>query len=194
MVRIRWPGGLWIGAALFLLSTIGCSEDVTVDQDLSSLIASLGSPQETVRVEAAEGLGLLDPDATRAAALALVGACGDESEAVREAAVGALEEMGPPDIGVLDGLTVLLASGDADPGYWAATLIGRLGPDATSAVPGLIMALETSPHQTVRQRAAWALGKIGTGAGSAAEALRIVAGGDDRRLARLAERALSQIE
>ncbi len=165
-----------------------------MDQDVSSLMAALGSPEETARAEAAERLSQLDPDEIRAAALILVEACGDDSEAVREAAVGALEEMGPPDPEVLDGLTALLADAGADTGYWAATLIGRLGPDATAAVPGLVTALETSPHQNGRQRAAWALGKIGPGAAAAKAPLQKAAAGDDPRLSRLAERALGLIE
>ena len=165
-----------------------------MDQDVSSLMSGLGSPQETTRANAAEKLSQLDPDQMRSAALILVEACGDESEEVREAAVGALEEMGPPDPQVLDGLTALLADEKADIAYWAATLIGRLGPDGAASVPALTTALEKSPHQNVRQRAARALGKIGPGAASAKDALQTAADGDDPRLARLAERALGGIE
>lgn len=193
MVRTLWVGALLIGATLILLPTIGCSEAATMDHDLSNLMAALGSPRETARAEAAEKLSQLDPDEMRAAALVLVEACGDESEAVREASVSALEEMGPPDPEVLDGLTALMADANADAGYWAATLIGRLGPDATAAVPALIAAVENSPHQNVRQRAAWALGKIGPDARAATDALQRAAAGDDPRMARLAERALGQI-
>jgi HEAT repeat protein len=164
-----------------------------MDQDISSLMAGLGSPEETTRAEAAEKLSQLDPAELQAAALVLVEACGDESEAVREAAVGALEEMGTPDSELLDGLVALLADEKADVAYWAATLIGRLEPEASAAVPALIEALENSPHQNVRQRAAWALGKIGPAAVAAAGSLRAAAGGDDPRLARLAERALGEI-
>lgn len=165
-----------------------------MDHDVSSLMAALGSPQETARAEAAEKLSQLDPEETRAAALVLVEACGDESEAVREAAVGALEEMGPPDPEVLDGLTSLLGDTKPDVAYWAATLIGRLGPDGAASVPALIATLEDSPHQNVRQRAARALGKIGPGAGAAKDSLQKAAAGEDPRLARLAERALGAIE
>ena len=164
-----------------------------MDQDVSTLMAALGSPQETARADAAERLSQLDPAQMRGAALVLVEACGDESEAVREAAVGALEEMGPPDSEVLDGLTALLAGPSADVAYWAATLIGRLGSNGAAAVPALIGALENSAHQNVRQRVARALGKIGPGAVAAKDALQRAAEGDDPRLARLAERALGMI-
>ena len=165
-----------------------------MNQDVSSLIAALGSPEETKRAEAAERLSRLDPEEVRAAALVLADACSDESEAVREAATGALEEMGPPAIDTLDGLVTLLAATQADTGYWAATLLGRLGGDAAAAVPALTATLQSSPHQNVRQRAAWALGKIGPEARVAIDALRKAATEVDPRLARLASRAISQIE
>ncbi len=164
-----------------------------MDQDLSRLMASLGSPQETARAEAAEKLSQLDPAEMRGSALILVKACGDPSEAVREAAANVLEEMGPPDPDLVDGLTALVAADNADVAYWAATLIGRLGPDATAAVPALSSVLEHSGYLNVRQRAAWALGKIGPGAAAATDTLRAAAAGNDPRLARLAEQALGEI-
>jgi HEAT repeat protein len=194
MIHTRWLGGLWLAVSLIVPFSLGCSEAATMDQDVSSLMTALGSPQETARAEAAEKLSLLDPEKVRAAALVLVEACGDESEAVREAAVGALEEMGPPDPEVLDGLTALLANTNADVAYWAATLIGRLGPDGAASVSALIATMEESPHQNVRQRVARVLGKIGPGAARAKDPLQKAVAGDDPRLARLAERALGEIE
>ncbi len=164
-----------------------------MDQDLPSLIAALGSPRETARAEAAERLSQMDPAEIRRAALVLVEASGAPSEAVREAAVGALEGMGPPDLELLDRLTSLLTDEKAEVAYWAATLIGRLGADAAAAVPALTAALQNSPHQNVRQRAAWALGAIGPGAAPATDALRAAVSGDDPRLARLAQGALAVI-
>ncbi len=165
-----------------------------MDQDIASLMAALGSPQETARAEAAERLSQVEPAEMRAAALVLVEACGDESEAVREAAASALEELGVPSPEQLEGLIGLLTGDKADVAYWAATLIGRLGPDAAAAVPALVEALQGSPYQNVRQRAAWALGKIGPGAAAAREALRAAAASEDPRLARLAEGAIGQLE
>ncbi len=164
-----------------------------MDQDVSSLIAALGSPQETARAEAAEKLSQVDPHELRAAATVLVEACGDDSEAVREAAVGALEEMGPPDLGLLAALIELLGSEKADVAYWAATLIGRLESEGAAAVPALASAVQDSSHQNVRQRAVKALGNIGPGAAAAKDALTNAASGEDPRLARLAQRALEQI-
>ncbi len=127
------------------------------------------------------------------AAVPLVQACGDQDEEVRGWAVTALEELGPPPVADLAALASLLADQNADVGYWAATLLGRLGEDAAPAVPALASALSGSKHSSVRQRAAWALDKLGPPATGALDALRQAADDDDLRLARLAGRAIEQI-
>jgi HEAT repeat protein len=184
---------VWI-APLSLLLFLDPVENAAMDHDVSSLMAALGSPRETQRAEAAERLSRLEPQQVQAAALVLVEACGDDSEAVREAAAGALEEMGPPSPELLEGLVALLSHPQADAGYWSATLLGRMETGAAAAVPVLAATLEKSPHQNVRQRAAWALGKIGPEAAPAVDALSNAAASDDPRLARLAQRALDQIK
>ena len=63
--------------------------------ELQRLISSLGVADAATRTQAAEELSRLGPEAAPAA-VALVRACGDESEEVREYVVAALEEMGPP--------------------------------------------------------------------------------------------------
>jgi len=131
--------------------------------------------------------------AAQPAAVALVTACADEDEAAREAATAALEELGPPATVDAPRLAALLPDEQADIAYWAATLLGRLRATASEQVPQLVAALESHPAVQVRQRAAWALGQIGPAAGEATDALRVAAGSDDPRLARLAEQALAQI-
>ena len=59
--------------------------------------------------------------------------------------------------------------------------------------PGAIEAAESSPDLSVRQRAAWALGKIGPVASAARGTLKRAAGQGDERLARLAKEALESI-
>ena len=108
--------------------------------DLSQLLDGLQSPDPARRVEAAERLARLGPDA-RDAALDLVRACRDEEEAVREGVTAALEALGPPKVSDVDALCALLATDDADTAYWAATLLGRLEGGAGSAVPALATAL-----------------------------------------------------
>ena len=160
--------------------------------DVPQLLAALTAAEPAERAGAAEQLSRLGPDA-RAAAVPLARACGDQDEEVREWAVAALEELEAPPVADLAALASLLADQSADVGYWAATLLGRLGEDAAPAVPALASALSGSKHSSVRQRAAWALGKLGLPATGALDALRQAADDDDLRLARLAGRAIEQI-
>jgi HEAT repeat protein len=160
--------------------------------DVSQLLAALGGPDPAERARAAERLSRLGPDA-QAAAVPLVRASADVDEEVRQWATAALEELGPPALSDLQALAPLLDEENADVGYWAATLLGRLGEEAAPAVGPLAEALSAHPAISVRQRAAWALGKIGPPARAATDALRQAAAGDDPRLARLAQRAIQQI-
>ena len=90
-------------------------------------------------------------------------------------------------------LATLLGNENADVGYWAAALLGRLGVEAASVVPALASAVSDSVEMSVRQRAAWALGKIGPPACDALDALRQAAASSNPRLARLAQRAVDQL-
>ena len=127
------------------------------------------------------------------AAVALVLACGDEDEEVRQWATAALEGMGAPEASDVGPLTSFLAGRSPDVGYWAATLLGRLKTEAAVAVDALARALSESPHLAVRQRAAWALGEIGPAAPAAIPALKTAAMATDSRLCRLAEKAIGRI-
>ncbi len=159
----------------------------------AQLIADLTSPESARRAQAAEQLSRLGPE-VHAAAVPLVRASADESEDVREWATSALEELGPPPVCDALLLASLLDDASPDVGYWAATLLGRLGADAASAVQALSSAVAGSPEMPVRERAAWALGKIGPPAADALDVLKDAAARDNPRLARLAERAVAQIE
>jgi HEAT repeat protein len=112
---------------------------------------------------------------------------------VRDWAAAALEDLGPPGADDIVALGRLVGSPNPGIGYWAATLVGRCGADAESTVEPLATALAESPFLEVRQRAAWALGKIGPTAKGAIPALEEAARSDDPRLARLAGQALESI-
>ncbi len=165
--------------------------------DDRNILAGMRSPNGAHRLAAAERL-MLAPDLARQFAIELAMMVGDQEESVREAAVAALEEVEAPDPGKVIPLTALLQDERGDVSYWAATLLGRLGEAAGHAVPALIEAaggkngdgLATS----ARQRAIWALGKIGLAAASAKRVLQTAAEDSDPRTARLAQRALNQIE
>lgn len=160
--------------------------------ELSQLVAELANPDPRKRLEAAEQLARLGPDA-RPAAVNLVKAFGDESEEVRQYIAAALEEMGPPRAEDSFLLPALLKSPSPDVGYWAATLLGRLKEDAAGALPGLIDALEGPVELSVRQRVAWALGEIGPAAVPALAALKHAEDEGDPRLTRLARAAIERI-
>jgi len=144
------------------------------------------------RLTAAESL-CHQAEAAQPAAVALAKAAADEDDDVREAVVAALEDLGPPPPEQLGELIPLLSDPNGDVAYWAATLLGRLGPAAAPAVAALTSALGPAAPLTVRQRAAWALGNIGPAAASATSALEMAAAHNDPRLARLARQALDQI-
>lgn len=158
--------------------------------DITSLTAALSSPEADARATAAETLMRMATEAAPAA-VPLVEACRDDDERVRESAVAALEELGPPPKDTLARLTVLV--GDKNPltAYWAVTLLGRCGEAATHAVEALAQAVGAGADLSVRQRAAWALGQIGPAASAARGVLEKAAGGADPRLARLASDALA---
>ena len=109
---------------------------------------------------------------------------------MREAAVGALEGLGPPAAGQIAELAALTQDANADVAYWAVTLLGRLGVAAEPALPALIQAFQPPTALAVRQRAAWAIGQAGRVAISARPALIAAAADPDPRLARLAQEAL----
>ncbi len=160
--------------------------------DVSKCVEKLDSPNVVVKAEAAQRLAQMGCDA-QSAAVPLVHAVGTTNESVREWVVVALESIGVPAAGDLNALRGLVSAEDADVSYWAITLLGRLQADAAPAVPILIDALRHNPHSHSRQRAAWALGKIGPDAREALPALREAARGVERRLARIALLSIEQI-
>ena len=164
-----------------------------MSQPLADAIAGLRSADPGARSSAAQRLARAGPEA-RGAAVPLVEAAADEDEEVREWAVAALEELGPPPAEDLDRLAALAEDPRRDVAYWAATLLGRLEHQAAPAVRALTSALVDHGEAPVRQRAAWALGQIGPAAAPALPALQQAADSRDPRLARLARRAIGSIQ
>jgi HEAT repeat protein len=171
---------------LFLASRTAMMADVT---SLANSLAH-GTPEE--RLAAAEGLARLGTEAS-VAAIAIVQALEIKDDGLRDWLVAALEDLGAPAAADASALAGLVNSPSLDVAYWAATLLGRLESQAAPAVPQLTEALNKHAESTVRERAAWALGKIGPAAGGARSSLELAAKGGNARLARLAGEALSQI-
>ena len=157
---------------------------------ITSLVERLSGPDAADRAAAAEALCRAGESASPAAT-ALVAACGDDDDGVREWAAAALEELGPPPAEQIADLIPLAAASHPLVAYWAVTLLGRGGEAASSAVSALEACLAPGKAIEVRQRACWALGKIGPAAASARAALAVAAADSDPRLSRLASEALA---
>jgi HEAT repeat protein len=160
--------------------------------DVSHWIANLSSPDIVLVGQAAEALAKMGPSA-KAAAVPLVRTVANSDETVREWVVSALESLEAPHEEDAAALAELVKSNNADVAYWGITLLGRLEGKAAASVPALTLALKENPHPHNRQRAAWALGKIGTPAQSALTALKEAAHGRDPRLARIALLSIEKI-
>ncbi len=160
--------------------------------EIQQFSAALHSADVAARAAAAEQLCHAGPDAAPAT-LELVRACGDEAS-VREWAVAALEELGPPAKELVEPLGKLAADNDATVAYWAVTLLGRLGPDAVGSEHKLAAVLEKSPDEAVRERAAWALGEMKAKSAGTIAALETASKAPSPRLARLAKSALEQTQ
>ena len=161
-------------------------------RDVAHWIAQLNSTDLMQKAQAAESLARLG-DAVKPAAVALAKEAGSADETVREWVVSALESLGPPRPGDVESLKELVASEREETAYWAITLLGRLESIAAPAVPELIQELNENPHPHNRQRAAWALGKIGPAAAAALPDLKAAAHSPDRRMARIALLAIQSI-
>jgi HEAT repeat protein len=159
--------------------------------DVASLAARLESTNADERVTAAEKLCQTGESAATAA-IPLVRACGDADERVREWAVAALEDLGPPPADVIATLATLATGSVPLVAYWAVTLLGRAG-QAAASTAGVLADCLASGDAAVAQRAAWALGKLGPAAAVANERLHAAAQSADPRLASLASEALATI-
>jgi HEAT repeat protein len=156
-------------------------------------VQDLASDRPERRRVAAERLLQLGTNAS-SAAVALLRACQDDDEQVRELVSAALEDLGPPPLDSLAELREFCGHRHPDTAYWAVTLIGRLGTRAGMATAELAECLGEDRAGSVRQRAAWALGQIGPAAAGAESVLRDVLRDPDPRLVRLAQQALERIQ
>jgi HEAT repeat protein len=163
-----------------------------MSQDLRSFVASLASSDVVTRREAAESLARVGQDAVTVA-VPLVKACGDDDEEVRNWVVAALEELPAPDGSDAAALESLISSENLDVAFWATTLLGRMEAAAAATVATLASAVVDHPELVVRERAAWALGKIGTAAAEAIPQLEAASTSQEPRLARFATIALKAI-
>ena len=157
-------------------------------EELKRCVAGLQSDDLTTREKSAETLCQAVPESAFAV-LDLVRACGDD-EPVQVWATAALESMGAPPADSLTGLAELCTSSNGLVAYWAVTMTGRLGPQAKSEQDVMAELLQSSTEPSVKERAAWALGKMEADSAVAKAALQQAKESDNPRLARLASTAL----
>lgn len=163
-----------------------------MSRDFDAVLEALhrGTPEQQVRVlrnliggEPVEGL------ATRCVQLA--GAHNDE---VRMWAAEVLESSVKPAVSDVQPLAQLLANADdGEIAYWASTMLGRLGPEASAAATELEACVRESLYLPARERAAWAISRIGPAAAAATPTLREIASDAPPRLRRLAMEALDSV-
>ena len=116
-----------------------------------------------IRTAAAENLCLAGSNS--------VAACGDVED-VQNWAAAALEDLGISLVDSSDSLKPLINSSDPLVGFWATTLLGRLGRSASRSQSNLSMAVSDLPRLSVQECTAWALGKIGVTEPSVVESLK----------------------
>ena len=160
--------------------------------DSSVLSQQLGDSDKATRRLAAERLSQ-NMELAAEVADELVAHAGDDDRTVAEYCVAALEELGPPALSQLDSLARLAEAKNSEVAYWAVTLLGRAGElaGAHAATLGSVVAGDAAP--AVRERAAWALGRLGAMAAPARADLEAAAEGDLPSLARTASKSLAKI-
>jgi hypothetical protein len=159
----------------------------------TQLSRMLQSPDVTTRRQAAEHLSQ-NPDAATELAVDLVKAIGDTDRQVMEYAVATLEELGEPSPLHLARLAKLIADENPDVQYWAVTLIGRAGPAASEYSTQLASVVASEAQPQVRERAAWAITRIGPAAAPVRRLLEPFRDAEPSSLARAVRKALEAIE
>jgi HEAT repeat protein len=122
-----------------------------VEVALRTLTRGLSDPDPMVRASAVWGLGWFGERAKLDLPPELFAALSDESDHVRQATLKALGavQLTP---GVVPSLIELLKSRDRQVRFQAAELLGRVGPEAESAVPSLLETLKEPLDMDERKR------------------------------------------
>lgn len=129
------------GAILGALGALGIEKSRTIPA-LTEQLA--GSTNDGTRIWAIETLASFDPLAKPAVPLMLK--CMAEDNPMASAALRALDDMKADHARIIPVLRKHLDSGDFATRVWAATELGRFGPEAKSAVSSLIEAARPANH------------------------------------------------
>jgi len=120
--------------------------------------------------------------------LALVASHDDEVQMWASEALESSIKPGPDDVRRLT--AHLIGANDGEICYWAATMLGRLGRAAGSAVDALEICARDREYLPARERSVWALCHIGPQAESALPTLLEIADDAPARLQRLSLQAI----
>ena len=161
---------------------------IPVDEPVDEYVRGIRHASAPVRIRAARALAKL-ASPPRDAFAVLVAAVNDPEQGVREASVQALGAYGQH---ALPTLARFLDHPDKYVRRNAVWAIGKFGPAARIAIPGLCNALRDGDPRTAAG-AAQALGSMGAIAGPAVTALVDAMRGTNVVLCRLAAKSLSQI-
>ncbi len=159
---------------------------------ISDIGKLLGSDDLETQRQAAERLSQ-NAEAAVEVAVVVVEHSGDSDRVVAEYCVATLEDLGPPAASSLESLAQLTQSNNSDVAYWAATLLGRAGVTAAEQAGALGQLLGSEAAETVRERAAWALGRIGRAAEAARPHLESATKATSKRIALAATKALDAL-
>ena len=146
--------------AIFALGRLKASDAESVE----AVVAHLSDEDTQVRRAAIRALRLIGPPQRKMIPL-IVKLLSDSEPTVAARALSSLTDGG---VEVLPSLTAALELRDAR--YWACLALGEMGPQAQTAVPALIKALDDDRPE-VRLQAAIALGEIGPDAKPAASTI-----------------------
>lgn len=163
-------------------------------------VSRLSDGDRAARIEAARRLAQATdtpPDAAGCLVRTLDGPFDDELFPWVEAA---LENITSPPQSQVEPLVAILEryserKTEPDAAYWAATMLGRIGREASGAVSALVPLLERTDHPQIQLKAAWALGKIGPLAKASLPHLnRTAASAADPRVVIFARQAVQEID
>jgi HEAT repeat protein len=158
-----------------------------------TLVGSLADSDPFVRWAAARALGKIAPIAAETAVPALAKLLQDGDLDLRLAAAGALERYGPAAKTAVIALIESVKSTETELRVASIRTLGAIGgPEACRAVP-ILAASMADPEPRVRQLAASALGKLGSAASAAEQALRRALEDKDPDVQKAAGEALLKI-
>lgn len=132
-----------------------------------------------------------DPDAAAELVTEIIESVVDANEEVRNWATEALENLESPRPQDAPKLAAMISNSEDDIAFWALKMLGRLGEAAKSQEKDIARALDSKRGKSVRQNAAWALGKLGGLAADSRAKLEEVLSESDARLVQLAKQALN---